>query len=110
MLKINTIINIKKKTEEDFLDIANPDRLATVGDFTYNKNGMNYVKAEMVGFNQALDFIGDKSIELDENKIKEIMINSLTKIPLYLSDEIAIRIKDIVKALKVEEDKIIVEV
>ena len=45
----------RKLTEEDFLDIANPNRQATIGEFTYFKNGMNYFKTEFAGFNKAID-------------------------------------------------------
>lgn len=41
------------RTEEDFLDIANPSRSASIGEFTYVKNGMNFVRAEFRGYNQA---------------------------------------------------------
>ena len=44
----------KEKTEEDFLDIFNPERDAAIGEFTYAKNGANYTKANFEGYNQAL--------------------------------------------------------
>jgi len=44
----------KEKTEDDFLNIVNPERQATLGEFTYRKNGSWAIREFFKGYNQAL--------------------------------------------------------
>jgi len=75
MRKVKDIPNFPKElTEEDFLNIANPERSASMGDFSYAKNEADKIKAKMQGYNLARSEIGELEIpELDVEKVKTII-------------------------------------
>ena len=61
-------------------------------------------------YNQGQSDLGDRAIELDGNKMRDIMIDELAKAPFEIADEIAIKVLDIIKRFKQVEGDIIVEV
>ena len=71
----------EKFTEDNFLDIANPNRQATIGEFTYIKNGMSYLKKMMIGYNRAIDAY-EKFLP-DEEEIKNLVSDNA---PCYMQD------------------------